>query len=63
MFLAFVPAAYAQAEGVARQEGLVSMVTGSGPVVQQSKRTDPAQSEGDDPGEQDNAAHPGAGEG
>lgn len=34
MFLAFVPAAYAQAEGVARQEGLVSMVTGSGPVVQ-----------------------------
>ena len=34
MFLAFVPAAYAQAEGVGRQEGLVSMVTGSGPVVQ-----------------------------
>ncbi len=34
MFLAFAPAAYAQAEGALRQEGLVSMVIGSGPVVQ-----------------------------
>jgi biopolymer transport protein TolQ len=34
MFVAFAPAAYAQAEGVVRQEGLVSMVTGSGLVVQ-----------------------------
>lgn len=34
MFLAFAPAAFAQAEGAMRQEGLVSMVTGSGPVVQ-----------------------------
>ncbi|MFQ5668149.1 MAG: protein TolQ [Candidatus Binatia bacterium] len=34
MFAAFPPAAYAQAEGVMQQEGLVSMVTGAGPVVQ-----------------------------
>ena len=34
MLVAFIPAAYAQAEGVVRQEGLVSMVTGSGAVVQ-----------------------------
>lgn len=34
MLVAFIPAAYAQAEGVMRQESLVSMVTGSGPVVQ-----------------------------
>ena len=35
MFVEIVPAAYAQAEGVVRQqEGLVSMVTGSGLVVQ-----------------------------
>ncbi len=34
MFLAFAPAAFAQAEGGMRQEGLVTMVTGSGPVVQ-----------------------------
>ncbi|HXQ22889.1 MAG TPA: protein TolQ [Candidatus Acidoferrales bacterium] len=30
----FVPAAYGQVEGAMRQEGLISMVTGSGPVVQ-----------------------------
>lgn len=34
MFVAFAPAAFAQVEGVTRQEGLVSMVTGSGLVVQ-----------------------------
>lgn len=34
MVVAFAPVAYAQAEGVMRQEGLISMVTGSGPVVQ-----------------------------
>jgi len=34
MFLAFVPAAVAQTEGTLRQEGLVTMVTGSGLVVQ-----------------------------
>ena len=34
MVVAFAPAAYAQAEGMMRQESLVSMVTGSGPVVQ-----------------------------
>ena len=34
MFLAFAAAAYAQGEGVTRQESVVSMVTGSGPVVQ-----------------------------
>src|SRR5512140_174217 len=34
MFVGLVPAAYAQAEGLGRQESLVSMVTGSGPVVQ-----------------------------
>src|SRR5262249_39953670 len=34
MLVAFVPAAFAQAEGVMRQEGLVSMITGSGLVVQ-----------------------------
>jgi len=34
MFVAFAPAAFAQAEGALRQEGLVTMVTGSGPVVQ-----------------------------
>jgi biopolymer transport protein TolQ len=34
MVVGFAPAAFAQAEGVMRQEGLVSMVTGSGPVVQ-----------------------------
>lgn len=34
MFLAFAPAAFAQTEGAMRQEGLVTMVTGSGPVVQ-----------------------------
>jgi biopolymer transport protein TolQ len=34
MVVAFAPAAYAQAEGMMRQESLVSMITGSGPVVQ-----------------------------
>jgi biopolymer transport protein TolQ len=34
MFVGITPAAYAQAEGAMQQEGLVSMVTGSGPVVQ-----------------------------
>src|SRR5215470_4653198 len=34
MFMAFTPAAFAQAEGAMGQESLVSMVTGSGPVVQ-----------------------------
>ena len=34
MFVEIIPAAYAQAEGVVQQEGLVSMVTGSGLVVQ-----------------------------
>ena len=34
MFLAFAPAAFAQTEGALRQEGLVTMVTGAGPVVQ-----------------------------
>jgi biopolymer transport protein TolQ len=34
MFLALTPAAFAQTEGAMGQEGLVSMVTGSGPVVQ-----------------------------
>ncbi len=34
MFLAFAPAAFAQTESAMRQEGLVTMVTGSGPVVQ-----------------------------
>src|SRR5262249_24420149 len=34
MVVGFAPAAYAQIEGAMRQEGLVSMVTGSGPVVQ-----------------------------
>jgi len=34
MFVAFIPAAYAQAEGMMRQEGLISMVIGAGPVVQ-----------------------------
>ena len=34
MFLAFAPAAFAQTEGAMRQEGLVTMVTGAGPVVQ-----------------------------
>jgi len=34
MFVEITPAAYAQAEGVVQQEGLVSMVTGSGLVVQ-----------------------------
>src|SRR5260221_2019 len=34
MWMAFTPAAYAQVEGVTRQESLVSMVTGAGPVVQ-----------------------------
>ena len=34
MVVAFAPAAFAQADGMMRQEGLVSMVTGSGPVVQ-----------------------------
>jgi len=34
MFMAFAPAALAQTEGLAQQEGLVSMVTGSGPLVQ-----------------------------
>ncbi len=32
--MGLTPAAYAQAEGALRQEGLISMVTGSGPVVQ-----------------------------
>ena len=34
MFLAIAPAVYAQTEGAMRQEGLVTMVAGSGPVVQ-----------------------------
>jgi biopolymer transport protein TolQ len=34
MLLAFIPAAYAQVEGTMRQESLVTMVTGAGPVVQ-----------------------------
>lgn len=34
MFVEMIPAAYAQAEGMVQQEGLVSMVTGSGLVVQ-----------------------------
>jgi biopolymer transport protein TolQ len=34
MFLAFAPAAFAQTEGALRQEGLVTMVTSAGPVVQ-----------------------------
>jgi biopolymer transport protein TolQ len=34
MFLAFAPAAFAQSEGALRQEGLVTMVTSAGPVVQ-----------------------------
>jgi biopolymer transport protein TolQ len=34
MLAVFVPAVYAQAEEMARQESLVNMVTGSGPVVQ-----------------------------
>jgi biopolymer transport protein TolQ len=34
MFVEIIPAAYAQAEGAAQQESLVSMVTGSGLVVQ-----------------------------
>src|SRR5438132_6498413 len=34
MFVAFAPAAYAQAESIARQESLISMVIGAGPVVQ-----------------------------
>jgi len=34
MFVGLVPAAYAQAEGLGRQESLLSMVVGSGPVVQ-----------------------------
>ena len=34
MVVGFAPAAFAQAEGVMGQEGLVSMVTGAGPVVQ-----------------------------
>ena len=34
MFVEIIPAAYAQAEGSVQQEGLVSMVTGSGLVVQ-----------------------------
>jgi len=34
MFVEIIPAAYAQAEGSVPQEGLVSMVTGSGLVVQ-----------------------------
>jgi biopolymer transport protein TolQ len=34
MFLAFAPAAFAQTEGALRQEGLVTMVIGAGPVVQ-----------------------------
>src|SRR5438132_5313413 len=34
MFVGFVPAAFAQAQGLGRQESLVSMVAGSGPVVQ-----------------------------
>jgi biopolymer transport protein TolQ len=34
MFVEIIPAAYAQAEGAVQQEGLVSMVTGSGLVVQ-----------------------------
>ncbi len=32
--MGLTPAAYAQVEGALRQEGLISMVTGSGPVVQ-----------------------------
>jgi biopolymer transport protein TolQ len=34
MFVEIIPAAYAQAESMVQQEGLVSMVTGSGLVVQ-----------------------------
>ena len=34
MFVAFAPAAFAQTEGVVRQESIISMVTGAGPVVQ-----------------------------
>ena len=34
MFVEITPAAYAQAEGMVQQEGLISMVTGSGLVVQ-----------------------------
>jgi biopolymer transport protein TolQ len=34
MFVGLIPAALAQAEGLDRQESLVSMVTGAGPVVQ-----------------------------
>jgi biopolymer transport protein TolQ len=34
MFLAFAPAAFAQTEAALRQEGLVTMVIGAGPVVQ-----------------------------
>jgi len=34
MLVEMIPAAYAQAEGMVQQEGLVSMVTGSGLVVQ-----------------------------
>jgi biopolymer transport protein TolQ len=34
MFLTFAPAAFAQTEGALRQEGLVTMVIGAGPVVQ-----------------------------
>lgn len=34
MLVAFIPAAYAQVEGTMRPESLVTMVTGSGPVVQ-----------------------------
>ncbi len=34
MVVGFASVAYAQAEGVMRQEGLISMVIGSGPVVQ-----------------------------
>ena len=34
MFVAFAPAAFAQTEGALRQEGLVTMVIGAGPVVQ-----------------------------
>ena len=34
MFVAFIPAAFAQADGLGRQDSLISMVMGSGPVVQ-----------------------------
>ena len=34
MFLGLISAAYGQAESLGRQESLISMVTGSGPVVQ-----------------------------